>query len=82
MKYIDIHDNMKGITRDMLAAEHQKDIDAQQGTDVKFEDAWADPTSGRVFCMCEGPSREAVIAVHEKAGHHVDEMYELPIEVH
>jgi len=81
MKFIDIHSDMKGITREQLEAEHRKDLDAQEGFDVHFERVWADPVTGKVFCLADGPSREAVRAVHERAGHATDEIYELPVEI-
>ncbi|WP_205315285.1 nickel-binding protein [Nonomuraea lactucae] len=28
---------------------------------------WLDPESGKVFCLPTGPSKEAVLRVHEKA---------------
>ena len=43
--------------------------------------AWGDPTTGKVFCLSEGPSKEAVSRVHERAGHKPDEIYEVPLEV-
>jgi hypothetical protein len=81
MKFIDIHTGMKGITRDQLEDEHKKDLEAQKGTNVHFERAWADPQSGTVICMSDGPDRDSVVAVHRKAGHTFDKMYELPIEL-
>jgi hypothetical protein len=81
MKFMDIHSGAKGITKEMLESEHQKDLNAQKGTDVKFTGAYADPKSGKLFCLSEGPSLEAVKAVHDKAGHEADEWYELPLEV-
>jgi hypothetical protein len=81
MKFMDVHTDMKGITREQLAAEHQKDLEAQKGTEVHFTQAWADPESGKVFCLSEGPSREAVEEVHRHAGHPANETYEVPIEV-
>ena len=48
---------------------------------VHFERTWLDPDSGRVFCLSSGPSKEAVLRVHDKAGHSTDEIYELPVEV-
>jgi hypothetical protein len=35
---------------------------------------------GKAFCLATGPSREAVIRIHERAGHPVSEIYELLIE--
>ncbi|MEV4073430.1 nickel-binding protein [Nonomuraea fuscirosea] len=48
---------------------------------MHFERAWLDPDSGKVFCLSSGPSKEAVLSVHEKAGHPTTEIYELPVEV-
>jgi hypothetical protein len=72
---------MKGIDKKGLENAHKKDIDAQQAEGVKFLHAWADPASGKVFCLSEAPSKEAVQRVHRKAGHAADEIYEVPIEV-
>ena len=54
-------------------------IDEFEG--VRFLHAWGDPTTGKVFCLSEGPSKEAVSRVHERAGHKADEIYEVPLEV-
>jgi hypothetical protein len=48
---------------------------------VHFERAWLDPVAGKVFCLSSGPSREAVLRVHEKAGHPTTEIYELQVEI-
>ncbi|MBA2370370.1 MAG: DUF4242 domain-containing protein, partial [Chloroflexi bacterium] len=37
--------------------------------------------SGKVFCLSSGPSKEAVMRVHERAGHATAEVYEVPVEV-
>jgi hypothetical protein len=37
--------------------------------------------SGKVFCLSEGPSKEAVLRVHERAGHATSEIYEVPLSV-
>jgi hypothetical protein len=81
MRFIDIHSNMKGIAADQLKSEHAKDAQYEAAEGVRFLHAWADPTTGKVFCLSEGPSKEAVMRVHEKAGHATDEIYEVPIEV-
>ena len=51
------------------------------GHERDFERAWLDPKSGKVFCLSTGPNKEAVMRVHEKAGHGTSEVYELPVEV-
>jgi hypothetical protein len=48
---------------------------------VHFERAWLDPERGKVFCLASGPSREAVMRIHERAGHPTVEVYELTVEV-
>jgi hypothetical protein len=80
-RFMDIHNDMKGMTPEMLRAEHQKDVD-QQRTErgVTFLKAWADPAAGKVFCLSEGPNREAIRRVHERAGHPANEIYELSLE--
>ena len=40
-----------------------------------------DPEAGKVFCLSTGPSKEAVMRIHKRAGHPTAEIYELPIEV-
>lgn len=81
MKFIDVHNDMKGIDQTQLSESHRADSTVQEAEGVKFVHAWADPSSGKVFCLSEGPSKDAVIRVHEKAGHAPDEIYEVPIEV-
>ena len=48
---------------------------------MHFEHAWLDPETGKVFCLASGPSREAVLRIHERAGHPTSEIYELAVEV-
>lgn len=80
-RFIDIHTGMTGIDKDGLMAAHQLDLDAQNDEGVQFLHAWADPTTGKVFCLSEGPDRDAVQRVHEKAGHAADEIYEVSIDI-
>ena len=80
-RYMDVHRDMKGFTKEQLEDAHTRDLSIQAGEGVHFRQAWGDPVSGCVFCLSEGPSREAVLKVHERAGHPTDEIYELPIEV-
>jgi hypothetical protein len=81
MKFMDIHTGMKGIDQKKLAEEHKKDLDIEKSEGVHFIKSWADPKSGKVFCLSEAPNKDAVLRVHKKAGHATDEIYEVPIEV-
>jgi hypothetical protein len=80
-KFMDVHHGMKGITRDELRKSHQADLDVESAEGVHFERAWADPASGEVWCLSEGPSADAVQRVHERAGHAADEVYPVPYSV-
>jgi hypothetical protein len=79
--YMDVHDGFVGVSRDQLQEAHQRDLDVQDSEGVSFDQVWADPTSGKVFCLATGPDRAAVMRVHEKAGHPTDQVYEVPIEL-
>jgi len=80
-KFIDVHTGMKGINAKQLAEAHRQDAEHEASEGVHFLKAWADPTTGKVFCLSEGPSKDAVMRVHKKAGHAADEIYEVPLEV-
>lgn len=80
-RFIDIHTGMTGLDKETLEEEHRKDTQIEDNEGVHFLHAWADPTSGKVFCLSEGPNKEAVLRVHEKAGHPTNEIYEVPLEV-
>ncbi|WP_433223532.1 SCO4226 family nickel-binding protein [Dactylosporangium sp. CS-047395] len=80
-KFMDVHDGFVGVTAEQLAAAHEADLAVEGEEGVHFERAWLDPEAGKVFCLSSGPSKEAVMRVHEKAGHPTTEVYELPVEV-
>jgi hypothetical protein len=79
-QFMDVHRGMVGITPELLRQAHQADLDIQDNEGMNFKQAWADPSTGVVFCLSEGPSEEALRRVHEKAGHPADEVYEVPVE--
>jgi hypothetical protein len=80
-KFMDVHNHMDGVTPDALHAEHVKDLEGQKlEPGVRFLKAWADPKAGKVFCLSEGPSKEAVQRVHARSGHPAHEIYEVSIE--
>jgi hypothetical protein len=69
------------VTAEQLAEAHARDLAIEKDEDVHFERAWLDPKAGKVFCLATGPTREAVMRIHHRAGHPTPEVYELPIEV-
>ena len=80
-QFMDVHSGFNAVTGDQLHHAHQEDLKLQDTEGVRFLHAWADPASGKVFCLSEGPSKEAVLRVHERAGHATSEIYEVPISV-
>ncbi|MFF0105394.1 SCO4226 family nickel-binding protein [Streptomyces hirsutus] len=80
-QYMDVHHNMRGITADQLEQAHAADLAIQQEEGVHFQQAWADPESGTIYCLSEAPSAEAVQRIHERTGHQADEIYPVPLSV-
>jgi hypothetical protein len=79
-RYMDVHHGFEGVTGEQLAEAHQADLDLEGAEGVHFESAWLDTELGKVFCLSTGPSKEAVMRVHERAGHPVTEVYEISAE--
>jgi hypothetical protein len=80
-KFMDVHSGFVGVTAVQLAEAHDRDLAIESSEGVHFEHAWLDPDAGKVFCLASGPSREAVLRIHERAGHPTSEIYELTVEV-
>src|SRR5580698_3481889 len=80
-KFMDVHSGFVGVTADQLREAHERDLAVEAAEGVHFEHAWLDPESGKAFCLSSGPSKEAVLRVHEKAGHPTNEIYQLPVEI-
>ncbi|MGW0995085.1 SCO4226 family nickel-binding protein [Streptomyces sp. NPDC002520] len=80
-RFMDVHHDMQGITADQLLKAHQADLAIEKEEGVHFENTWADPQSGLVYCLSEAPSAEAVQRVHERAGHRADEIHPVPLQV-
>jgi hypothetical protein len=78
---MDVHRDMRGITNEALTEAHNADLAIEADEKVHFQHAWGDPESGNVFCLSDAPSREAVMRIHERAGHPTDEVYEVPVQV-
>ncbi|MFE5582769.1 SCO4226 family nickel-binding protein [Kitasatospora sp. NPDC056531] len=78
-RFMDVHHGMKGITAEQLRAAHTADqaIEGEEG--VHFQQTWADPESGTVYCLSEAPTKEAVQRVHARTGHPADEIHPVPL---
>ena len=64
--YMDRHDSIDN-TPEEVAAAHEADLEIQQEFGVRYLSYWFQPVDRTVFCLADGPSREAVIEVHQKS---------------
>jgi hypothetical protein len=80
-RFMDVHSGFVGVTAQQLQEAHDRDLDVEAEEGVHFERAWLDPQIGKVFCLSTGPTKEAVMRIHERAGHPTAEVYELTVEV-
>ena len=79
-QFLDVHSGFFAVSRRQLVEARERDLAIEAEEGVHFEHTWLDPVRGKAFCLATGPSREAVIRIHERAGHPVSEIYELLIE--
>lgn len=79
--FMDVHSGFFGVTADQLAEAHQRDLEIENEEGVHYVQAWLDSEAGKVFCLATGPSREAVMRVHERAGHPTPDVYQITAEV-
>jgi class 3 adenylate cyclase len=65
--YMDRHEMPDDATPLDIAEAHGRDVEVQQKYGVDYITYWFDHRSGAGFCLAEGPSAEAVEAVHREA---------------
>jgi len=66
--YLDIHELGAGkVTAADVAGAHQKDLAVQGKYGVNFINYWVDEKDGRVVCLSQASSAEAVINTHKEA---------------
>ena len=56
-----------GVTPEALADAHALDVAVQDKHGVRYHTYWFDPENGSVFCLAEGPNRQAVEDVHSES---------------
>jgi len=66
--FMDIHHKVEGLTPEAINAAHQQDLAVQARFGVRFIRYWYDERTGKVFCLSEAPTPDAVGAVH-RASH-------------
>ena len=64
--FMDRHD-MPGVSAEEVADAHAQDVGVQTAHGVRFLTYWFDSGSGSVFCLVEGPTKDAVEQVHREA---------------
>jgi class 3 adenylate cyclase len=64
--FLDRHD-APGLSPEELAQAHRLDLEVQAEYGVSYHTYWFDPANGSVFCLAEGPNREVVEEVHQRA---------------
>ncbi len=76
--YLDVHNRIDGLTSEMAASAHKKDLAVQGKYGVNYVRYWYDEGTGKVFCLVHAPNKEAAAAVHREAhGGVADEIIEV-----
>jgi len=78
-EFMDVHDGFFGVNQEQVEEAHRKDLAIEAGEGVHFKRSWGDPKTGKVFCLSEAPSKDAVMRIHERAGHPTEQVYELTL---
>ena len=77
--FMDVHEGFLGVSQADVDGAHRADLEIEAAEGVHFKHWWADPSTGKVFCLAEGPNKDAVLRVHAKAGHPAKEIYEVAL---
>jgi len=76
--YLDTHKHIPGLTADGVAAAHARDLAVQGKHGVSYMRYWFDEATGKVYCLAEAPSPDAMHDVHREAhGLLADEIVEV-----
>jgi hypothetical protein len=66
--FLDVHELGPGkVTAAAVAGAHQKDLAVQGKHGVDLKAYWVDEQAGKIFCLAEAPSAEALNDVHREA---------------
>jgi hypothetical protein len=55
--FMDIHQQVEGLTEDAVAGAHARDLEVQKKYGVDYRQYWFDEASRKVFCLVEAPSK-------------------------
>ena len=79
-KFMDVHSGFFGVTGSS-SPRRTTPTSRSRTTRASLRAGLARSEAGKVFCLATGPSSEAVMRIHERAGHPTPEVYELTVEV-
>ncbi len=65
--FMDAHRNLSGVTLEDVKKDHLSDLEAQDKHGVKYLTFWFNEAAETVFCLADGPNRDACEAVHKTA---------------
>ncbi|MFC0775501.1 DUF4242 domain-containing protein [Terrimonas alba] len=65
--FMDLHKGMYGIKKEEVAKAHLQDLAVQDKHGVKYHKFWVNEEQGTIFCLIEGPTKEACTACHAEA---------------
>lgn len=65
--FMDVHHGLDALSLEDIEEAHLRDVEAQERFGVTYTRFFHNPDSGHVYCLAEGPSAEACIAVHREA---------------
>ena len=58
-QFMDVHDGFFGATQEQVEQAHRHDLAIEAAEGVHFKHWWADPTTGKVFCLSACTRRPA-----------------------
>jgi len=64
--YMDVHE-LESVTASAVADAHAKDLAVQEKYGVGFISYWVDEANGKVYCLAEAPTPQAISAAHAEA---------------
>ncbi|MGA7270217.1 MAG: DUF4242 domain-containing protein, partial [Acidimicrobiia bacterium] len=64
--FMDVH-TLDEIDPDALAGAHERDLEVQERHGVNYLHYWYSEDSGKVWCLADAPTKEAMNAVHRDA---------------
>jgi hypothetical protein len=64
--FMDVH-TMDAIDPDALAGAHERDLEVQGNHGVNFLKYWYSEDTGKVWCLADAPTKDAMNAVHRDA---------------